>query len=378
MENASTIKRDSCGIFKLVLDSLPVGLIVFDQTGRIIEVNPAAEELSGYSRDELVGKRIEEMDVIFDIIAPSEDNAYSGSDTIDASVREAVLVRKDGERVPVLYFDAALKEPNDQICGLVKMFRNISAEKRVRKKHKILISMFAHDLKAPVAIAGGFISRLLMGKAGELNEKQRNYLVVIENELKKLDNHIHSFLDILRMEAGEIKLSLEKCSIEKIIYDIVKEFEERAASKNIKLIVNTPEQNVLLMVDKEQIQRVLVNLVDNAIKYSPAHTTVKIVVEDHDRFVVCRVIDRGPGIPEEDLPYIFDPFYRASSPVTSGETSDGTGIGLAVVKSIVEAHNGKVWVKSKVGEGTTFAFSIPKVNEGCLQETTKRPHDSSG
>ena len=362
MEHSCDINSDNTPIFKLVINSLPVGLFVFDKLGHIIEVNPAAEKLCGYSRDELIGKCCGEMgDGLFDMIVPGEEDPDSHGEDGGTVIREAVLIRKDGERIPVLYFDAALKDENNHICGLVKMFRDIAAEKKMRKKHRILISMFAHDLKAPVAIAGGFLSRLLMGKAGELNEKQRNYLTVIDNELKKLDSHIHSFLDVLRMEAGEIKLSLEKCSMEKIIYDVVNEFKEQAASRNIELSVSTPEQNVLILVDREQIQRVLVNLVDNAIKYSPPHTKVQIVVEDHERYVVCKVIDRGPGIPEEDLPYIFDPFFRASSQESTEDTSDGTGIGLAVVKSIVEAHNGRVWVNSRVGQGTTFAFSIPKV-----------------
>ncbi len=363
MENSCKVGGNNNFIFKLVINSLPVGLFVFDKLGHIIEVNPAAETLCGYSRDELLGKCCGEMgDGLFDMIAPGEDeDTYNRSEDTGAEVREAILIKKDGERIPVLYFDAALKDEDDHICGLVKMFRDIAAEKKMRKKHKILISMFAHDLKAPVAIAGGFLSRLLMGKAGELNEKQKNYLTVINNELKKLDNHIHSFLDVLRMEAGEIKLSLEKCSMEKIIYDVVNEFQERAASKDIRLSVNVPEQNILVMVDREQIQRVFVNLVDNAIKYSQPHTEVRILIEDHDRYVVCKVMDRGPGIPEEDLPHIFDPFFRAASQERTEDTSDGTGIGLAVVKSIVEAHNGRVWVNSTVGKGTTFFFSIPKV-----------------
>jgi len=361
MEKLCSANGNNSGIFKLVINSLPVGLFVFDKGGHIIEVNPEAVRLCGYSRDELIGKCCGEMGGgLFDMIAPADENADMPDDETSAVVREAVLIRKDGERIPVLYFDAALKDEQNHICGLVKMFRNIAAEKRMRKKHRILISMFAHDLKAPVAIAGGFLSRLLMGKVGDLNEKQLNYLTVIDNELKKLDNHIHSFLDVLRMEAGEIRLSLEKCSMEKIIYDVVGEFEEQAASRDITLTVNAPEQNILVMVDREQMQRVLVNLVDNAIKYSPPHTRVQIVIEDHGRYVVCKVIDRGPGIPPDDLPYIFDPFFRSASKENIEDSSDGTGIGLAVVKSIVEAHNGRVWVNSEEGKGTTFAFSIPK------------------
>ncbi len=363
MKNSCKLS-DSCGIFKLVIDSLPVGLIVFDSSGRIIEVNPAAEKLSGYCRNELLGRCCSELgDGLFDMLTDVENfvHAPSYDSKGNATGREATLVNKEGVRIPVLYFDTELKDENNRICGLVKMFRNISVEKRIHRKHKILISMFAHDLKAPVAIAGGFINRLLMGKAGSLTAKQLEYLNVVENELKKLDHHLHAFLDILRIEAGEIKLSLEKCSLEKIIYDVVKEFEEQASTKGITLSVSAPEQNPLIMVDREQIQRVLVNLIDNAIKYSPSNSKVEITVEDFDKYIACRVKDSGPGIDPEDIPYIFDPFYRASS-VESLSDSKGTGIGLAVVKSIVEAHNGKVWVKSKPGKGTTFGFSIPKIN----------------
>ncbi len=355
-------------IYKLVINSLPVGIIIFDKGGHIIEVNPAAERLTGYSRADLLGKCCGEMggglfDMITQPVEKVEEYLSSTPSTPDADVKEAILISKSGERIPILYFDSALLDKENHICGMVKMFRDISSEKRMRQKHRILISMFAHDLKAPVAIAGGFLSRLLLGKAGPLNEKQRHYLSVIENELKKLDNHIHSFLDILRMEAGEIKLSLEKCSLEKIIYDIADEFEEKLSSKNMQLKIHTPEQNVIVMVDKEQIERVLVNLIDNSIKYSPPGTVIDITVEDHNRYILCSVKDEGPGIPEEDLPYIFDPFYRSSAMEKSKGSDDGTGVGLAVVKSIVEAHRGEVWVKSKKGEGTTISFSIPKIED---------------
>ena len=292
------------------------------------------------------------------IACSGSDHSGNEQDTRRGGGQEAILKTRSGKRLSIIFFDSTLKDEDGNVCGKVKMFRDISDEKRIRKKHKILISMFAHDLKAPVAIAGGFVNRLLMGKGGELTEKQLEYLKIVESELKKLDSHIHSFLDILRIEAGEIRLALEKCSIEQLIYEVVSEFRERAASKKINIKVNAPEENILLIADREQLQRVILNLIDNAIKYSSENSQIDISVEDHDNYIVCSVKDTGPGIDPEDMPYIFDPFFRSSSNKSEGNI-EGSGIGLAIVKSIVEAHHGTIWVESD-SSGTIFSFSIPK------------------
>ncbi len=352
------------GIFRLVFDCLPVGIVVYDSSDVIVELNLEAQRLSGYSRDELADMRFTGPgDNLFEVMACAEDeHGKNRHEEKRGGGREAVLKTRDGKRLPVIFFDSVLKDATGNVCGKVKMFRDISTEKSISRKHKILISMFAHDLKAPVAIAGGFVNRLLMGKGGKLTERQLEYLQTVKSELEKLNSHIHAFLNILRMEAGEIRLSLEKCSIEQLIYEVVSEFREQAALKKIHIKINAPEENVLLMADRDQLRRVIINLIDNAIKYSPENSKIDISVKDYDRYIVCSVKDAGPGIVPEDLPHIFDPFFRSASDRIKGAI-EGSGIGLAIVKSIVEAHQGSIWVDTD-SSGATFSFSIPKKQRG--------------
>ncbi len=347
-------------LFDLMVTNLPLGLLAVNEDGIIIEFNPAAEKITGYSKSEVVGKKCLEIfkgALCHECCPLKGGKPNSKSSTLQ---QEAVLIHKDGHKVPIILTAALLKDDNGRTRGGLEMFSDITEHKKMEKHQRVLISMFAHDLKAPIAVAGAFLVRLLKGKAGPLNEKQKEYLGAIDKEIKRLDGYIRSFLDILRMEAGQIPLSLESCSIDKTIYEIAELFKFQAAKKHIKIEIDIPENLPLLMADKDQLQRVMTNLIDNALKYSPKNSTVTIKVTETDESIVCQVKDSGPGIRPEDLPFIFDPFYRGHG--KSGEESQkpGSGIGLAVVKSIVEAHGGKVWVESKPGEGASFFFSIPK------------------
>lgn len=352
------ISEDRNALFDLVVRCLPVGLIALDRDRRIVEFNPAAEKITGYSRAEVQNKLC--WDVLTSNMCKTVCLLRKDTGHIAEILEErSTIVTRDQREIPVLYTSALLKDDHDEFRGEIIIFRDISESEQLEKHRKILISMFAHDLKAPVAIAGGFLMRLLAGKGGPITVKQRTYLETIDNEIKRLDTHIQSFLNILRMEAGQIALSLEPCSIDSVLHDLLEGFRMEAAERRIMLRIELPDSLALVLADKGQLQRVTSNLIDNAIKYSPEDSEVVVRVYETSNHVACQIKDSGPGISPNDLPHIFDPFFRGGRAKVRGK-EPGSGLGLAIVRSIVEAHGGKVWVKSELQKGSIFTFTIPK------------------
>jgi len=359
-DNLDLIKKslfiDKCKLFNLVIRNMPVGLFALDKKKKIIEFNSAAEKITGYTKEEVLGRQCSEVlnSNLCEIACPLQDPSHPKPSTID---QEATIQTKHRQKIPVTFSTTFLRDEQGEIYSVIRTFRDISEIQRLERHRKILISMFAHDLKAPIAIAGGFVIRLIKGKAGPLTPKQYEYLSIVDEKIRQLDSYIRSFLDILKMESGQIPLSIEPCSISKLIYEIIEGFRMEAAEKKIYLEIRVPDFLSLVFGDKEQLQRVISNLLDNAIKYSSSGAKVVIRANETSENVVCQVQNSGPGIKPKDLPHIFDPFFRGSE---NKVEKIGSGLGLAIVKSIVEAHGGKVWVDSKPEGKTIFTFTIPK------------------
>jgi two-component system phosphate regulon sensor histidine kinase PhoR len=279
--------------------------------------------------------------------------------------RKAVIRDSRGEELPILFSSQAVPDENGELLCGIEVFRDATEALNLEAHKRNLISLFAHDLKSPVAITGGFVDRLLQGKAGELNEKQTEYLQTIQKEIKRLEQYIFSFLDIARIESGQIKLQPAPCDMAELLREIVAGFEVQALAKNIDLQLDIAAVTGPVPVDRLQISRVISNLLDNAIKYSPDNSMVLVRVLEHDdkRFVL-EIRDQGPGISPRDQAHIFDHFYRIDD---NRRTAKGTGLGLAAVKAIVEAHGGRVRLESMPGKGSSFIVSLPNkpVDDGC-------------
>lgn len=359
-ENTMSSPLSKTEFFDLLIEKIPAGLIVFDRDGVVTEFNPAAEKITGYSRKEVVEQKCHEIfkSDLCGAGCPFSNNV-TGTDTEQQSIGNRITLRAKGEReIPVIMTCATL-EGDDAPKGGIVIFTDVSDMVATERRRKVLISMFAHDLKAPLVIMGGFVQRMLQGKTGSVTQKQTDYLMTIEREIRRMSHYIHSFLDVLRMEAGEIAISSKPCCLDKAILELIDTFKIEARAKNIELVADIPEDIPMVKGDKDQIQRVIMNLLDNAIKFSPEGSKVMVRLYDKPDYLACEVRDFGPGIPSGDLPFIFDPFYK-SKYMEKEKGQPGSGLGLAIVKNIVERHGGKVWVESESGKGTAFTFTIPK------------------
>jgi PAS domain S-box-containing protein len=245
------------------------------------------------------------------------------------------------------------KEIGSQLILLA--IEDITKIRKLERERKNILSMLAHDMKNPAVISEGFLSRLILGKTGALTEKQQNYLEIIHSELNKLSQLISDFMQFSRFEAIEYKPVHAPFNIEE---EIRKNIEaEKVEAEKKEIIIGLEHLDTITPIvnaDAAMVNRVIRNLLVNAIKYTDPGGAVTIKISDRGNEILVSVKDTGIGIPEDHLPYIFDAFYRAGN-------SKGSGLGLSIAKTIIESHGGRIWVESAPAKGSVFSFTLPKL-----------------
>jgi len=228
---------------------------------------------------------------------------------------------------------------------------------KIENERNNLLSMLAHDMKNPALVAKGFLERLQKGKAGLLSKQQEKYVRIINLELSRLEQLITDFLDISKFQSRKFKLNRQPFDIVPKLKNHIEALRIEAEKKNVCLVQDFPEENrIRVHADITQIDRVIRNIVQNAIKYSSAGGTVKVTLSRQDKAVLVQVRDSGKGISEEHLEHVFEPFYRITN------DHSGSGLGLPIAKSIIKAHGGELWAESKPGKGTVFCFTLPQTH----------------
>ena len=237
---------------------------------------------------------------------------------------------------------------------ILMSIEDITKFRRMERERKNMLSMFAHDMKNPAVTSEGFLVRLISGKIGSLTKEQQDYLEIIRGELNKLSELISDFLQFARFEVIEYKPVYAPVNIEE---EIRKNIEaEKVETEKKKIIIGLEHPDTLTPIvnaDAAMVNRVLRNLLVNAIKNTDPEGAVTIKISDRGNEILVSVKDTGIGIPENQLPYIFEAFYRAGN-------SKGSGLGLSIAKTIIKAHGGRIWAESISGNGSTFSFTLPK------------------
>ncbi len=322
-----------------ILESTPIGVVTIDATLKVKYWNRAMELITNIRKSDALSKKI--IDLM----------PWLGTHSLDQHEQQEIRLHsptRQNFRIKV----SPLKDPSG---GMVILFEDITEAVKLERERKNILSMFAHDMKNPVIIAQGCLSRLLSHKAGPLTESQKEYLEMQKEELQKLQMLIGDFLEFSRFEAKECKPILTQVDIMDIFNQQIEKFKIEAEKKNIQIFFryddNIPKT---IKADPNMISRVIINLLDNAVKYTHQWGTILIRLLNRDQDILVQISDTGIGIPEEHIPYIFDAFYRVS------REAGGSGLGLAITRTIVEAHGGKIWVESTPGVGSTFYFTLLK------------------
>lgn len=322
-----------------ILESTPIGVATIDAGLKVKYWNRAMELIINIKKADALNSHILHL-------MPW----LSGHSLVQHEQKEIILHSPTRQtfRVNISPF----KDPSG---GMVIIFEDITESVKLERERKNILSMFAHDMKNPIVIAQGFLSRMLSNKAGPLTEKQKEYLELQKEEMQKLQMLIGDFLEFSRFEAKECKPIPAPLDIISLFQQRMDAIKIEAEKKNIQLFLryddNIPKN---INADSNMIGRVITNLLENAVKYTNQRGTILIRLLDRDKDILVQISDTGIGIPEEHIPYIFDAFYRVS------REAGGSGLGLAISKTIVEAHGGKIWVESSSGVGSTFYFTLPK------------------
>jgi signal transduction histidine kinase len=326
------------------LASTTDAVIVTDRGGRVLLLNPAAEKAF-----ELTGKAVVSQAVSG--VLPTELARLFTEGPTAASTGELEIATGQ-----TLYASVApIISADHSIMGRVGVLRDVTHFKEVDLMKSEFVATVSHDLRAPLTFMRGYATMLPM--VGSLNDKQREFAEKIITGIEQMTHLIDDLLDLGRIEAG-VGLARETCRLDEIVYGVVDSLRPQAVNKGLTLTVDASAQLPSVSGDPTLLRQAVSNLLDNAIKYTPAGGQVGVrILAESSKFLLA-VSDSGLGIAPADQARLFEKFFRVKQRGSS--QIKGSGLGLAIVKSIVERHGGKVWVDSKLGKGSTFFMEIPR------------------
>lgn len=337
---------------RFLIENTPGAVITADQEGRITEFNPAAERLTGFSRGEAMGRPAEEVVHLRGADPSAWSQVLQGQQEV---TEEFSLRNRSGQEVPVMISAFALRDDGGVPQGGAIIMRDLTPVKRLETDRRHLVNMFAHDLKTPVVATAGLIRRIIQGKLGPVAAPQLAYLQTVDVELERLEKLITRFLEFARLDLRIMTPQIEVLNVLEECRQVLNLLQPLAEAKEIALETDFAPEVPALRADPLLLRRVLQNLLENAIKFSPRRSQVRLEVRVEDPAIRFAVYDQGPGIAANDLAHIFEIFYRGQR---EGDTQ-GFGLGLATVKRIIDAHGGRIWVDTAPGRGCTFSFTFP-------------------
>lgn len=330
-----------------ILSGMADGVITFSKDGTILITNPPAERFLQnwyYEQDEENNNPSAVPTKVMDLFELAVNTEKEQVGEISIQGRFWVMI------VSPLY-------NNTYIRGAVAVIRDMTEERQLDKLRQDFIANVSHELRTPIAMMQGYSEAIVDDIAGT-DEEKKEMAKVIYDESLRMGRLVNELLDLARMEAGHIQLAMENVDVHPFLQKVVRKFHGLAKDKEILLELLLDEENIRMKFDPDGVEQVLTNLIDNAIRHTPNMGNVTVSQHSDERGLYIEVIDSGSGIPEEDLPFVFERFYKADKARTRGRS--GTGLGLAIVKNIVNAHKGRITVQSKIGHGTTFSIFIPR------------------
>ncbi|HEY7780212.1 MAG TPA: ATP-binding protein [Ktedonobacterales bacterium] len=337
------------------------GIVTVDATLRITGFNPAMEAMTAWRAHEVLGK------FYYDILRPRDRQgnalgferdplvqAISAGQTV--ANRELVMLARDGERVDATVTAAAVRSPQGQPVSGVLNVRDVTRSREAEELRTTFVSVVSHELQTPIAIIKGYASTLRREDANWDADTLRPRLEAIEEEADRLNHLVGNILYASRIQAGGLRMERVELDLAEVTRAVVRRFNARGHDVHIQ--VRFPADVLVVHADRERLEEVLLNLLDNAVKYSPRGARIRVRGEVAGDEVNVHVADDGQGIPIREQERIFQRFERLESAAT--RRTQGAGLGLYICRAIVEAHGGRIWLRSELGQGSTFSFSLPR------------------
>jgi len=368
----STAARERRNV-ESVINSLSEAVIVTNWEGELILANPAAEKSLGIRSAQSIGRRIDE-EIPKAGLGELISRARSG-DLSPNTIVERTLQCNDGTRT----FNIALNPvamSGQHPAGMVMVLRDVTRQRDIAEMKSDFVSTVSHELKTPLAAIKAYAEMLLDGEADD-QQIRHSFYKIIHSEAQRLQRLIENVLNVSRIESGAVGVRRKPFSLTDIVANVLNVAAVQARAKKIDIFTDLAVGDHYIHADPDLVYQCVMNLMSNAIKYTceGGEITVMVSVDKAAKTARCRVSDNGIGIPPEHLPHIFERFYRSPA---SEAMAEGTGLGLTLVKYVVETiYQGKVFVSSKVGEGSTFGFELP-LHECGSQSVDEKPEALCG
>jgi two-component system phosphate regulon sensor histidine kinase PhoR len=339
-----------------IIYSICDAVIVIDENDRLLMANEAAGKLFKFNIldsqhlpvREFIGGNFDEF---LDVLKHSKRGQ-------EQAIRREMEFIKDGVPGTFDCIVSCIYDRDGRICGIVAVLHDITREKEISKMKNDFISHVSHELKTPLASITAYSEMLADGEANDEKTRQE-FCSAIQSQAKRLNRLIEDILNTSRIESGLIKINKEPISLTILIEEQLQMIQSYAEEKNIRVTGQRPIVFDQVFADRDMLSQVIVNLLSNAVKYTQPGGSVKVEtqVDEIMNLVRVSVTDTGVGIPEEEIEHVFDKYYRVGA---NKKLAKGTGLGLNLVKQIIEkVHNGRVFVKSQVGVGSTFVVELP-------------------
>lgn len=346
------------------LASIIDGIIAIDFNKNVIILNKAAEELTGYTLQEIYGRPIDQTIHLF-----SDQEEVTPKSYCQTSFNKPLkLVGKDGRQTKINLLSSRVDESIQTNLGCLLILHDLSKEEELEKMKLDFVSMASHELRTPLTSIIGYLSVFLNENKGKVDSSEMDLLEKSLTSAQQLLILVQNLLSVNKIEREQMSVSPQSLDYLPIVTKAVEDLKDQAVQKNIVLNLGVSQQNLpKVMTDSIRISEVITNLLANAINYTNPGGKVNISLQASPNEIVTTISDTGVGIPKEAIPHLFNKFFRVSNQTQSA--SKGTGLGLYISKSIIEKLGGKIWVESEIGQGSKFSFTLPSAerkSEGVI------------
>jgi len=356
---------------KLILQSIADGVYTVDRSLRILTFNPAAERITGWPATQARGQLCSAVFQDMDGDGASHhtrliQQALESGHPVSSGQDEPAIRSLNGRKIFLSSSAAPLLNREGTVVGAVVAFRDVSAEREFDQLKSDFISLVSHELRSPLTSISASVE--LMLESPHDQSLLQEMLTIVHSQSQNLIQFVEDILDISQIEAGQIKVRQEPVTLLPTLRKIVRDFQKQ--TNQHRLMIKSPDQIPFVLADRGKVEMVINNLIKNAIKYSPDGGRILVeILDPMNGEIVVNVIDEGIGIPPEHLEKIFDRFYR----VDTGDDRKiyGHGLGLHISKQLVELQGGRIWVRSKEGQGSCFSFCLPVIQDEVLPEELK-------
>ncbi len=352
-----------------ILESVHEGLIVFAPDRRVTYINPAACEMLDLDFEATVGRRLSLRELL-----GVDDGGQNGSaegtdnhtmpDELGVGGPQEIDITEPEHRVLAIRTNP-VRDGTQRYLGYVSTINDVTAEREIAVMKNEFVSMVSHELRTPLTSIKGYVDLIVEGAAGEINDTQREFLEIVQENSDRLVSLINDLLDISRMESGRVHLRIQPLDLLDISQGVVETFRTVADKGGVRLDLKAPDGLPRVAGDRDRVGQVLMNLVSNAIKYSPGGGSATLALSISDGKVLAEVTDTGIGISEENQAKLFTKFFRVDSRLT--REIGGTGLGLSICKSIIDLLGGEVGMRSEEGIGSSFWFTLPIADPGLVR-----------